>query len=194
MPRDRLIPLEQGHLDGLCGVYSVINAIRFALQTATVRRPNSARTRHCLTDQDLDLLFMTLIEGVIRPNSFARSVVEGLDTRQLWTLLRLAQKWMDAHQARSLAISRPLHRRPRIGPKRLLASIAIYLSAPGTAVIVGTEPPWRHWTVATRVTRSRLHLLDSGGNESVPLRLSRKAKSYHAGLIKPANVYLLIVE
>ena len=194
MPRDRLLPYEQGHLDGLCGVYSIVNAVQFALWTVKFPRPHLLQQPRRLSDVDAESLFETLLGHLVYSKRLARNVVDGIGPNQINVLLRLADKWLRSEKAVQLASERPLHRRDRVGPKTILGRIVTHLSEPGTAAIVGADPPWRHWTVATRVTKSRLHLLDSGGYASVPLRLGRIRGRYHAGLIQPSHIYLVRIE
>ena len=103
--------------------------------------------------------------------------------------MRSTDKWLRAHRGLSLTSSRPLGRGVR--KTTLLASISEHLCAPGSAAIVGAKAPWPHWTVATRVTKARVHLLDSEGDTSIAIRPGPRRLRYHAGLIDPSCLYLL---
>jgi hypothetical protein len=189
----QLLPYEQGHLDSLCGIYSIINATRFALRTVEFKRPYPCPKPWYLSEPETELMFMTLIRGVIRSTRLIDTFVDGIHSRQLALLLRVADQWLHERRAIRLATARPLYR-SRSRTRTLLRRISEHLAAPGTAVIVGTNPPWRHWTVAERVSGSRLHLFDSGGGRSVPLRLGRHSSRLHAGLIKPSEVFFVAVQ
>jgi hypothetical protein len=190
----QLLPYEQGHLDGLCGLYSIVNATQFALRTAEFERSHPYPRPRYLSEHEAELMFMTLIRGVIRPSRLIEIFVDGIHSRQLAILLRLADRWLHKRRATRLFASRPFYRCGRIRSRTVLRRVGAHLATPGTAVIVGTNPPWRHWTVATRLSGSRLHLFDSGGYESVPLRLDRHSARLHAGLIKPSQVFFVSIE
>jgi len=190
----RLLPYEQGHLDGLCGLYSIVNATRFALRTAEFRRPYPSRTPRHLSEAEAELMFLALIRGLVRTPRLFDAFINGINARELFVLLRLAAQWLRTRRAARLSASRPLSRRGPVRTNTVFRCISNHLAEPGTAVIVGANPPWRHWTVATQVAGSRLHLFDSCGYAYVPLRLSRPSARFHAGLIKPAEVYLVAIE
>jgi hypothetical protein len=191
--RRRLLPFEQGHLDGLCGLYSVVNATRFALSIAEFPRPYRSPAPCYLNLDEAELLFTALVRGLAQSPRRTVPFADGINSRELTTLLRLADTWLRKWRAVRLFVTRPLYRCGRIRTKTILRRISSHLAEPGTAVIVGANPPWRHWTVATRVASSRVYLLDSCGHASIPLRLNRHSKRYHAGLIKPAEVYLVAI-
>lgn len=186
----KLAPFEQGHFDGLCGIYAVINAVQHSLQTAAPL-PSRRSSLKALTEREADLLFLRLIDGVVLTS--ANAVVDGVGPKHLWALLRVAQTWVREHRSVVVKVSRLFRRTADARPKIVMSRIATWVKKPGTAVIVGADPPWGHWTVAARVTPSRLHLLDSGGRDWVPLKPGR-TKCFHAGLIRPAHVYVVTIE
>jgi hypothetical protein len=188
MPACQLQPYQQGHLDGLCGIYSVLNAVRFALQTAELRRSGSSRARR-LRHEECELLFTTLVSAIGQRHRHARFVFDGLSPLQLGSLLRSADKWLRMYRGLALTSTRPLERGVR--KTALLARISSHLCGPGSAAIVGAKAPWPHWTVATRVTKARVYLLDSEGDTSISIRRGRRRLRYHAGLIDPSCLYLV---
>lgn len=193
MGRGELAPYRQGHLDGLCGLYSIVNAVRFALRSVD-RRYCTSHLRRQLSRNEAELLFTALLHSLVSSRRHARLIVDGIDSIQLAELLGIAGKWLQTQKDLELSCSRPLLRRARVGTKTLLGSVEQHLLRPGTAAIVGTNAPyWSHWTVATKVTESRLYLLDSEGDTSVAVRRGERRRRYHAGLIEPARLYLLTV-
>jgi len=136
---------------------------------------------------------MVLLGTLVRSHRQSRLIVKGVTPNQFESLLRCADKWLHQHRGLKLSVSQPLRRRQRAGTKTLLSCIDKHLSAAGTAAIIGACDPWEHWTVATRVTASRLYLLDSEGDRSVAVKQGRRALSYHAGLIDPYCLYLLTI-
>lgn len=135
------------------------------------------------------MLFAALISAMSRRHRHARFVFNGLTRHQIRSLLRSADKWLRAHRGITLTSTRPLERGVR--KSALLARMRAHLRGPGSATIVGAKEPWPHWTVVTRMTPARVHLLDSEGDTSIAIRRGRRRLRYHAGLIDPSCLYLL---
>jgi len=77
-------PFEQGDLDGLCGVYAVINAVRLA-----------AHPHHRLRVADCRGLFAALLAELADEGRLRGFVAAGLGPRVLVRLLRRAeQSWL----------------------------------------------------------------------------------------------------
>jgi hypothetical protein len=142
-------PLEQGDLDGLCGVYAVVNATRLA-----------AHPHRRLPPRDCYELFAALLAELAGRGPAARL----RDPRA-----RRPRHGPAAAQARTLAaqrhglaleVSRPFAKRDQPGPDECLRVLAEHLARPGTAAIVGSD---EHWTVVRGVTPKRLLLADSNG-------------------------------
>ena len=182
-----LAAYRQGELDGLCGIYSVLNAVRFALLTAELEGSHS-RIRYLRPDE-CALLFTTLVSTVGRRHRRAQFVFAGLGPSHLRSLLRSTDEWLRVNRGLLLVRTRPLDRDDR--KTTLLSSIRRHLNVPGSAAIIGAKEPWQHWTVATRITKARVHLLDSEGDTSIAISPGPRRLRYHAGLIDPSCLYLL---
>jgi len=193
MSREQLTPYIQGHLDSFCGIYSIVNAVRFALRSVQFKRPYATLRPRVLHAEEAELLFAYLLVHLLRYRAGARVILDGLDRRQIDALLTHVEKFLRRERGLCLEVSRPFFRRRGVGLARVLRCIHRHLCQPGAETIVGGNRPWDHWTVATRVGRSRLHLLDSGGDTSVAIRRGKRRLTYHAGLIDPSCVYLLTV-
>jgi hypothetical protein len=89
MPRcSRLKPYRQGQLDGLCGIYAIVNAIRLAL----------GERGDQFSKEDWRELFCALLVGADEIVGTA-TVVGGIDTRPLAKLLKLVVRHMaDEHE------------------------------------------------------------------------------------------------
>jgi len=188
MLRRVIEPLEQGHLDSLCGVYSTINAIRLAAHHAD---RSTSWLRQALRQGWDDVLFAHLVRVAMRRHRRSDFVYAGLDARGLAHLLRAASDWLDQFFELSIEVRRPFYRRRNVSVADRCRTIAAHLEESATAVVVGTACPWNHWTVVARVEPSRLVLVDSGGTSHAPLRGRRGYRDCHAGLIKPNSVFLL---
>jgi hypothetical protein len=188
MLRRVITPLEQGHLDSLCGVYSVINAIRLAADHAD---RSMLWLRQALRQGWDDVLFSHLVRVATRRRRQLDFVYSGLDAQGLARLMRAASDWLKQFFDIEIAIRRPFYRQRRVSVPVRCRRMAVHLDEPATAVVVGTACPWSHWTVVARVEPSRLVLVDSGGHSYAPLRPRRGYCDHHAGLIRPNSIFLV---
>lgn len=143
----KLKPFSQGDLDGLCGIYSVVNAIR--LLCPEIRKEQSGE------------LFGALIARLRKegrpPNEF---VSRGIEATELWRLVRTAQRFMKGeYSIRIVAKPLELHRHRRRYEEMWLALKAV-LNDNGV-VILGLSGLHGHWTVAYRASDKAMHFFDS---------------------------------
>ncbi len=142
-------PFRQGDLDGLCGIYSTINAIR--LLAPEVDR--AAATR----------LFSHLMSELPKIGARPEEVVtEGLWRRALERLLRLAARKMADEYDVVLKVARmpkPLRRNTRLDA--LWTWLSNNLSHT-SVVILALSGRHSHWTVAVEISGHQIYLLDSG--------------------------------
>jgi hypothetical protein len=164
----QLRPLTQGDLDGLCGIYSIINATLLALHTMNRRGRQRARCSP-LTQPEQDDLFLALVTCLVFRRNAVRLVVDGISTTDLRYALARASAWLAERRDLRLVVERPLDANARVTRPRLAVAIKAHLANPGAAAIVGLEHPLSHWSVVSAVTRRRLLLLDSDGHSDVSL-------------------------
>lgn len=184
----RLMPFRQGALDALCGLYSVVNAIQFAMYT--LRHSARSLAHQKLDEHDAEVLFGRLIEQLVRRRRDSRIVVDGVDRAQMSVLLRTADEWLREHRSVRLSFKRPL-KRQRARKSAVLREIARHLGDPGTAAIIAGNAPWRHWSVATKVTPACLILFDSEGDRYIFIDRGPRKLTFHAGLIHPPDLHLV---
>ena len=142
-------PLEQGDLDGLCGVYAVVNATRLV-----------AHPHRRLRAADCYDLFAALLAELADAGRLRGFVTHGLGGRVMARLLRRSDRWLRKRHGLALEVSRPFAKRGQPEPDVCLRVLAEHLARPGTAAIVGSD---EHWTVVRGVTTKRLLLADSDG-------------------------------
>lgn len=191
MPRWQPRPFEQGMLDGLCGIYSIINGLLWAQHTSrftTIKRPKQART---LREVEVTELFIHLLSALVQRRAHLRSVVDGVNNRDLARLIRHSSRWLIERSGVAFTSHRPFLGRARIATSRVACALAEHLATPGSAVIVGLECPWDHWTVVRKATPGRLLLLDSSGESQLLLRACGQHCTSHSSLLRPDNVFLL---
>ena len=149
--RRRIRPLQQGDLDGLCGVYAIVNAIRWLCPT--------------LSEGQSKELFGALIDAreqrpMRRPLSFVHrgltrvGLARMVDTAIIWAAnvpaLYIEAEWLAPPERRRDSLAKVWQRLERqIGP--------------GAVAIVGLGKASDHWTVAVEASPRQLTLLDSDG-------------------------------
>lgn len=157
-------PFRQGDLDGLCGVYAVVNAVRLVLQT-------HGRIRRELYND----FYQQLVDEVDRLYGFGKVSQDGMSTREIGRLLRQASTVARSCLGYDLEIRRPLLSRRRQSIKRAVDHLSLELKLPGTALLLGLEGKYSHWTVAHRITRTFILLHDSAGFKRLSIRDCRMA-------------------
>lgn len=183
---------EQGNLDGLCAFYSIINAIALAAARAQANGLDLGRIRAQMARQRVDELFATLAGGTPSlQRQTGDAVVNGINSAQMSSLLKLANKWLLRRYDVRLLIQRPFYRNPEVTPKNLSALIDISSRRGASAIIVGGREPWNHWSVAERVSKRGIHLLDSSHYSLVSWRKLPKGRAPDFGLLVPQAVIVL---
>ena len=162
---------RQGDLDGLCGVYAVVNALRYLFQL---------KEDHCRA------LFATLIKALHRSRRRPHHpILWGMSFSTLKRLIEAAQtcKVLDhaqTFQARPLRLSRDQRNLPRLwsGLRQELT--------PTCVAVIGISGAADHWVVVHRVTTKTLWVLDSSGRTRIrrpqcTVRASRTRYCLEAG-------------
>ncbi len=148
-------PRRQGELDGLCGVYSVINAVRLLCPE--------------IDKCDEAALFRILINALSRRRTrLSNAVTLGLDIRTLRALARIACRHIEKETGIRLKVKRPRRCRYRLsGFWRLLRAEI----GKGNIAIFGIWGRRAHWTVAYKITEKSIRLADSDN-----LKLLRRSR------------------
>jgi hypothetical protein len=151
MPRHRR-PLRQGDLDGLCGVYSVVNAVRHLLQ---LNREQS---------QELfERLVKALVQDSRRPHKL---LVEGILFKRLKQLAAAARRCRLADRDLSFQVRVLRLRRDEQSLSDLWAALG-QVVGPACVAIIRITGADNHWCVIYRVTPKSLRLLDSSGRSCI---------------------------
>ncbi len=142
-------PQMQGRIDGLCALYTVLNACKLLFD-------HSERM-----DQRL---LKALCKGAA--DLFPAIIYDGVEVDGLLRLLEAAQGWTKRVHRCDLICSRPLHRRKMETVGEYFTWLQSELTPGGEtrrAAIIGLGKPWEHWTVVSRVENRRAHYFDSWG-------------------------------
>ena len=170
-------PFRQGALDGLCGAYSIVNAIRAICPE--------------LTDDHSEYLFTALMTFVgERGRAPVDVVCYGLGKRLLRGGIRIGIDYTSQELAIGLR-----ERQLKIAGKPTVARLWRLLAevlGPNSVAIVGLGGRENHWTVAIEGTERQLRLLDSG-NRRV-LRRSACTLRHDPNQVVLAEREIIIIE
>ena len=143
---------RQGDLDGLCGIYAIVNATRYVLR---------------LRDEQCHKLFEKLIKALEQDCCHLhKNLLWGMSFRQLKRLVatvsscRLEGKKLTFH-VRQLRLKRGQRNLPHVW-----AALNEELGATCVAII-GLAGAANHWCVVYRVTPKAIWLLDSAGQTRI---------------------------
>lgn len=187
-------PFVQGALDGLCGVYSIINGLTWALHTHKVWVGKPARRTRHLTCRESEELFAALTTALLKRKRRGAPIVDGLHSLDMSYLLRKSALWLEEHYDTELRVVRPFYHRRQFSMRKVVQRLTLHLSVPGGAAIIGIESPWKHWTVAISVKRAHLQLLDSDGLARLSLERQRRHRREASDLLSPSGLFLLSVQ
>lgn len=151
--RPYLKPDQQGKFDGLCGVYAILNSIKWLYH---------------IGEDDLDKMFQTLCETL--PGKFPAALWAGLGVPEIRRLLdRSVTCLAEHHKHGDLQWHLPFLQRGFGSVVSFWRSVDEQLSAKvPTVVIIGLNNPWNHWTVAHKVTSRTVEFFDSYGMRRYP--------------------------
>lgn len=179
-------PLRQGHLDGLCGLYSIINAIRWA-SVGQLR----------MTHQDCKKLLAKMLDHLERQGVLNLTITEGMTTGQLRRMLKVADRWLVKKKQWRLEYERPWQRAPSRPPlDQALAIIKGHIAQPNCSAIIGIAGGYNHWSVFAEVASAKIKLFDSSRRWSPDListdilPVSKSNKKYQ---LVPGDVFLLTI-
>jgi len=167
-------PFQQGGLDSLCGLYSIINAERFINRS---------------TDEEAQQLFNDLIHYLSRRGLLTKFLINGIIHTQMLIILDKV-----VGKQRILNVSIPFRGVHNPDLTTFWKSMQRFLDGtPGRSIILGLQGYHDHWTVIESITSRSIMLYDS----SLIKRLPRSScttvyatwKRKH--LLLPAQTYFL---
>ena len=171
-------PYRQGDLDGLCGVYSIVNAVRALCPE--------------LDQEAAEWLFAHLLESLNGSGvDLSIAVACGIGRSELGRLIRAAL----AYIAEELEIKLTVKRLPK--PLRLTTNLGTLWNAfettlsPTCVAIIGIAGIHSHWTIAAQVTTKQVRLYDSGRIAVLRRGLCTVGKAVNRHGIPPKHVFLL---
>lgn len=173
-PSPGLLPFQQGGLDSLCGLYSIVNAERIINHSS---------------DGETQQLFDELIHFLSRRGLLSKLLIGGITYTQMLIIL---DKVVGRQRISSVQI--PWRGVPNPDLTSFWVSMQSFLDGtPGRAIILGMEGYHEHWTVIEAITNRTILLYDSA-------RIKRLARSRcttvyttntRKHLLLPAQTYFL---
>jgi hypothetical protein len=169
-----LPPFQQGGLDSLCGLYSIINAERFINHSS---------------DEETQQLFDDLIHYLARRKLLSKFLIGGIIHSEMLVILKkvVGNKRISNVQIRWRGMPNP-------DLTTFWKSMQNFLDGtPGRAIILGLQGYHDHWTVIEKITSRSILLYDS----SLIKRLPRSqcttvyATWKRKHLLLPAQTYFL---
>jgi hypothetical protein len=171
-------PFRQGDLDGLCGVYSVINAVRVLCPEV-----DRATAEHVF-----DLLLQRVLREAGNPSV---AVTWGVGRLMVMRLIGDAATYLrDEFDIRLKARRLPKAVRAR-GSRDVLWQALESALSPTCIAIVGLAGRHSHWTVATHVTPLSLHLFDSCRLQALPRARCTVRRTLRRHQVMPMHVVLV---
>jgi len=149
----RVLHRQQGQLDCLCGLYSIVNAI-------TEINPN-------LSNKDAEQLFKALCTYLKGEGLLFEALTEGCYIPLISKMLHVAKNWLEARHSRSMVWRKPFHKNSAALPSEVFDVIGGYLGEKDGTCITGFEGKISHWTVISAISPKRLSLLDSDGRKHI---------------------------
>lgn len=170
-PSPRISAYKQGEFDELCGIYAIINSIRWSIR----QHPLASKGPHW------NDLFGILNHYAVTELSNLTIASSGLGLNSMIWLVRTAQEHMlDVHKLtilteRLFALGKPNH------PNQIRENLFNHLSKSNSSALFALYGRINHWTVPTALTHSKVKLFDSSHFQFM------SEKSLHVTDIKSKN-------
>ncbi len=168
-------PYEQGALDGLCAVYSIVNAVRI------IAGINEDESRE---------LFKEIILYLERTHDLTRILLSGIGLQTIGGIL--ADVVGDRISNRSM----PFKQRPETPLDEFWTEMMSFINGGGgkRAILIGVGGPmWDHWSIVESITEKQIRFFDSYKLK----RLNRnrcgtmRSTSSRPHLLHPTHTYFL---
>ena len=171
-------PFRQGDLDGLCGVYSVVNAVRTLCPE--------------VDGDGAAWLFDKLIQSLRKVGANPSiAVAGGVGRGEVESLIRAAIACVDDEYDVALAVRRlPKAMRQTKRLDELWQALATAIS-PRTVAVLGLGGKQSHWTVAVGVSANQIRLFDSSCMNVLRRSDCTVGKGIKRTAIPPTHVILI---
>jgi len=145
-----LFPYEQGYLDGLCGIYSVINATRLIVKD--------------IRGEEATKLFGKCMRHMEKRKSLGKVSTRGVDKSDIWSMLKnLVLVYY------GINVERPFYKGKKVSADDFFKELREYFEKDGkrSAIVCVECAEWAHWTVVRSMTMKRITLFDSSSMTTI---------------------------
>jgi len=173
-----MVPYEQGALDGLCGLYALVNASRMVVKG--------------LDYLECEKVFRRMLRYIEARKSLSRVVSEGIGDDDVFRIARaiLRDKY-------NVNLTRLYRRDDSPTASQVFTTLAKLMEPGRVAFILSIETTWiEHWTVLKRITPKEIYLFDSVRICKVKRSqcTTRKATMRRPVYIDPGCIFSLRIE
>lgn len=170
-PFSNLPPFQQGGLDSLCGLYSIVNAERF------INRSSAEQAQE---------LFDTMVHFLSRKRLLTKILLDGVIHSQMILVLEKVVN------GRIPSVAIPWRGVPTPELDSFWESMREFLDGtPGRSIILGLNGFHDHWTVIETITSKSIFLYDSALIRRLPRNSCTTARRRRKHLLLPAQTYFL---
>tara|TARA_R110002124_G_C8925902_1_gene511632 strand:+ start:1301 stop:1855 length:555 start_codon:yes stop_codon:yes gene_type:complete len=168
----------QGNLDGLCGVYSVVNASAFQMR---------------LDDTQTKKLFEKLCEHLGDEGRLEDALCQGMYFKTLGRLIDVSSEFLQSEALGKIQRGVKFRRKPA-SLAQFWGGISSHVAENGPgSVILGMSGKYDHWTCVQSVSQSSISLIDSDGlkrlmRQNCTVSVSRKGRHHE---LWPTQTYFL---
>jgi hypothetical protein len=139
---------KQGQLDALCGVYAIVNAV-----SHVGKLPLSAR-KH---------LFKKLLKVLQHQSMLISAIMKGTEAEDIQRMLSEAIQVMQTKYGMSFCMTRVFPFDEAISDENYWDGLRQSLQVEPSALIIGMQGKFDHWTCVIGVSDDHCTLMDSGG-------------------------------
>jgi len=167
----KLPPFQQGGLDSLCGLYSIVNAERIINRS---------------TNEQAQDLFDTMVHFLSRKRLLTRILLDGVIHSHMLLILEKVVN------GRIPKLETPWRSQPTPELDPFWESMREFLDGtPGRAIILGLNGYHDHWTVVHSISSKSIFLYDSDEIRRLPRDECTTSRHRRKHLLLPAQTYFL---
>ncbi len=151
-------PLDQGDLDGFCGLYSIINALTLLFPSA-------------MDQKRRDNVFTVLLKAIPQLR-WPAVVIDGTTVGDVRQMLHGARNYLWADGKKSATRfdwEQPFRETKIENFEEFSRELGWRIKGDDAFAVVGISKPWSHWTCAQRLTPHEMIMDDSCHVKQIPL-------------------------
>jgi hypothetical protein len=172
-----LVPYEQGALDSLCGVYSLINAMRILIKD--------------LNYAEAERVFRRILRYVESKKRLSSVITGGIGDRDVFNIARavLQTKY-------NISIRRLYDDDQKPTVSKVVAKVAKLLQHENVAIMISIEAvDYEHWSLIKSISAKEIQLCDSSGTKRLQLSkcTTKHITQSRPVFLDPSSIFCLIL-